>query len=188
MRRLRAFSGSNSARQTPVSTVDGGYGLSRSCVALSRSQSPKTRFTLRHPAQHRHDQRPTPDLTPAPVTVSRCTISIDQFQDAGVVPALGPTTRSQSTRPAGQNNKPWAVTLARGTPVQIFGIISTGRTSSPTSDHPGCELGNNRTAAPGGLVPDQRRRTVQLVGSAEIVDQVSSTTQCSIPEQPKRGR
>ena len=105
-----------------------------------------------------------PDLTPAPVTgVTHYTINIDQFQDAGVVPALGPTTLrgfNPTRLLAGQNNKHLGGIIVgqKGTPVQI-----TFRNNLPGGTHiipndltiPGANLGNNRTAVHlhGGLVP-----------------------------------
>jgi spore coat protein A len=105
-----------------------------------------------------------PDLTPAPVTgVTHYTINIDQFQDAGVVPTLGPTTLrgfNPTRLLAGQNNKHLGGIIVgqKGTPIQI-----TFRNNLPGGTHiipndltiPGANLGNNRTAVHlhGGLVP-----------------------------------
>ena len=104
------------------------------------------------------------DLTPAPVTgVTHYTINIDQFQDAGVAPTLGPTTLrgfNPTRLLAGQNNKHLGGILVgqKGTPIQI-----TFRNNLPGGTHiipndltiPGANLGNNRTAVHlhGGLVP-----------------------------------
>ena len=104
------------------------------------------------------------DPTPAPVTgVTHYTINIDQFQDAGVVPTLGPTTLrgfNPTRLLAGQNNKHLGGIIVgqKGTPVQI-----TFRNNLPGGTHiipndltiPGANLGNNRTAVHlhGGLVP-----------------------------------
>ena len=105
-----------------------------------------------------------PDLTPAPVTgVTHYTINIDQFQDAGVAPTLGPTTLrgfNPTRLLAGQNNKHLGGIIVgqKGTPIQI-----TFRNNLPGGTHiipndltiPGANLGNNRTAVHlhGGLVP-----------------------------------
>ena len=105
-----------------------------------------------------------PDLAPAPVTnVTHYTINISQFQDAGVVPTLGPTTLrgfNPTRLLAGQNNKHLGGIIVgqKGTPVQI-----TFRNNLPGGTHiipndltiPGANLGNNRTAVHlhGGLVP-----------------------------------
>jgi spore coat protein A, manganese oxidase len=105
-----------------------------------------------------------PDLTPAPVTgATHYTIGIDQFQDAGVCPALGPTTLrgfNPTRLLAGQNNRHLGGILVgqRGTPIQI-----TFRNNLPGGMHiipndltiPGANQGNNRTAVHfhGGLVP-----------------------------------
>ena len=105
-----------------------------------------------------------PDLTPAPVTgVTHYTINIDQFQDAGVAPTVGPTTLrgfNPTRLLAGQNNRHLGGILVgqKGTPIQI-----TFRNNLPGGTHiipndltiPGANLGNNRTAVHlnGGLVP-----------------------------------
>ena len=105
-----------------------------------------------------------PDLTPAPVTgVTHYTINISQFQDAGVVPTLGPTTLrgfNPTRLLAGQNNTHLGGILVgqKGTPIQI-----TFRNNLPGGTHiipndltiPGANLGNNRTTVHlhGGLVP-----------------------------------
>ena len=105
-----------------------------------------------------------PDLTPAPVTgVTHYTINIGQFQDAGVVPTLGPTTLrgfNPTRLLAGQNNTHLGGIIVgqKGTPIQI-----TFRNNLPGGMHiipndltiPGANLGNNRTAVHfhGGLVP-----------------------------------
>lgn len=105
-----------------------------------------------------------PDLTPAPVTgVTHYTINIDQFQDAGVCPALGPTTLrgfNPTSLLAGQNNAHLGGIIVgqKGVPIQI-----TFRNNLPGGMHiipndltiPGANQGNNRTAVHlhGGLVP-----------------------------------
>jgi len=105
-----------------------------------------------------------PDVAPAPVTgVTHYTINIDQFQDDGVCPALGPTTLrgfNPARLLAGQNNRHLGGILVgqKGTPIQI-----TFRNNLPPGMHiipndltiPGANLGNNRTAVHlhGGLVP-----------------------------------
>ncbi len=104
------------------------------------------------------------DPTPAPVTgVTHYTINIDQFQDDGVCPTLGPTTLrgfNPTRLLAGQNNRHLGGILVgqRGVPIQI-----TFRNNLPGGLHiipndltiPGASLGNNRTAVHfhGGLVP-----------------------------------
>src|SRR5215475_792474 len=66
-----------------------------------------------------------PDLTPAPVTgVTHYTININQFQDSGVCPALGPTTLrgfNPTRLLAGQNNRHLGGILVgqKGVPIQI---------------------------------------------------------------------
>ena len=105
-----------------------------------------------------------PDPTPAPVTgVTHYTINIDQFQDPGVCPSLGPTTLrgfNPARLLAGRNNTHLGGILVgqKGTPIQI-----TFRNNLPGGMHiipndltiPGADLGNNRTAVHfhGGLVP-----------------------------------
>ena len=106
-----------------------------------------------------------PDLTPAPVTgVTHYTINIDQFQDAGVCPTLGPTTLRgfNPTRLLGtsQHNTHLGGIIVgqKGTPIQI-----TFRNNLPPGPHiipndltiPDANEGNNRTAVHlhGGLVP-----------------------------------
>jgi len=105
-----------------------------------------------------------PDLTTAPVTgVTHYTINIDQFQDAGVCPALGSTTL-RGFNPAnllvGQNNIHLGGIIVgqKGVPIQI-----TFKNNLPGGAHiipndltiPGANQGNNRTAVHfhGGLVP-----------------------------------
>ena len=88
---------------------------------------------------------------------------IDQFQDAGVAPTLGPTTLrgfNPTRLLAGQNNKHLGGIIVgqKGTPIQI-----TFRNNLPGGTHiipndltiPGANLGNNRTTVHlhGGLVP-----------------------------------
>jgi len=105
-----------------------------------------------------------PDLTTAPVTgVTHYTINIDQFQDAGVCPALGPTTLrgfNPTRLLAGQNNRHLGGIIVgqKGVPIQI-----TFKNNLPGGMHiipndltiPGANQGNNRTAIHfhGGLVP-----------------------------------
>jgi spore coat protein A len=105
-----------------------------------------------------------PDSTPAPVTgATHYTINIDQFQDTGVAPSLGPTTLrgfNPTQLLAGQNNKHLGGIIVgqKGTPIQI-----TFRNNLPGGTHiipndltiMGANLGNNRTAVHlhGGLVP-----------------------------------
>ena len=105
-----------------------------------------------------------PDPTAAPVTgVTHYTINIDQFQDAGVCPALGPTTLrgfNPTRLLAGQNNRHLGGIIVgqKGKPIQI-----TFRNNLPGGMHiipndlsiPGANLGNNRTSVHlhGGLVP-----------------------------------
>jgi len=105
-----------------------------------------------------------PDLAPAPVTgATHYTINIDQFQDPGVCPALGPTTLrgfNPTRLLAGQNNRHLGGILVgqKGTPIQI-----TFRNNLPGGMHiipndltiMGANFGNNRTAVHfhGGLVP-----------------------------------
>jgi len=105
-----------------------------------------------------------PDLSPAPVTgVTHYTINIDQFQDAGVCPALGPTTLrgfNPTRLLAGQNNRHLGGILVgqKGVPIQL-----TFRNNLPGGLHIipndlsilGANQGNNRTAIHfhGGLVP-----------------------------------
>src|SRR5512136_1683110 len=66
-----------------------------------------------------------PDATPAPVTgVTHYTINIDQFQDAGVCPTLGPTTLrgfNPTRLLAGQNNRHLGGIIVgqKGVPIQI---------------------------------------------------------------------
>jgi spore coat protein A len=66
-----------------------------------------------------------PDPSLAPVTgVTHYTINIDQFQDAGVCPSLGPTTLrgfNPTRLLAGQNNRHLGGIIVgqRGTPIQI---------------------------------------------------------------------
>jgi spore coat protein A len=104
------------------------------------------------------------DLTPAPITgVTHYTINIDQFQDAGVCPTLGPTTLrgfNPTRLLAGQNNRHLGGIIVgqKGTPIQI-----TFRNNLPPGTHiipndltiPHANEGNNRTAVHlhGGLVP-----------------------------------
>jgi spore coat protein A len=105
-----------------------------------------------------------PDLTPAPVTgVTHYTLNIDQFQDAGVCPALGPTTLrgfNPTRLLVGQNNRHLGGIIVgqKGVPIQL-----TFRNNLPGGKHiipndltiPGANQGNNRTAVHfhGGLVP-----------------------------------
>ena len=105
-----------------------------------------------------------PDSSPAPVTgVTHYTINIDQFQDAGVCPTLGPTTLrgfNPSNLLAGQNNKHLGGIIVgqKGVPIQV-----TFRNNLPGGLHiipndqtiPGANLGNNRTSVHlhGGFVP-----------------------------------
>ena len=104
------------------------------------------------------------DASVAPVTgAAHYTINIDQFQDSGVCPALGPTTLrgfNPTRLLAGENNRHLGGILVgqRGVPIQI-----TFRNNLPGGTHiipndvtiPGANLGNNRTAVHfhGGLVP-----------------------------------
>src|SRR5215475_5744696 len=66
-----------------------------------------------------------PDLTPAPVTgVMHYTININQFQDAGICPTLGPTTLrgfNPTRLLAGQNNRHLGGILLgqKSVPIQI---------------------------------------------------------------------
>jgi spore coat protein A, manganese oxidase len=101
---------------------------------------------------------------PAPVTgVKHYTINIDQFQDAGVCPALGPTTLrgfNPTWKIAGENNRHLGGIIVgeKGVPIQI-----TFRNNLPGGMHIipndltilGANQGNNRTAVHfhGGLVP-----------------------------------
>jgi len=105
-----------------------------------------------------------PDPTLAPVTGAKhYTINIDQFQDPGVCPALGPTTLrgfNPTRLLAGQNNRHLGGILVgqKGTPIQL-----TFRNNLPAGTHiiPNDQTimhaneGNNRTAVHfhGGLVP-----------------------------------
>jgi FtsP/CotA-like multicopper oxidase with cupredoxin domain len=105
-----------------------------------------------------------PDLAPAPVTgVTHYTIGIDEFNDAGVCPALGPTMLrgfNPARLLAGQNNRHLGGIIVgqRGQPVQI-----TFRNNLPAGMHVipndltimGANQGNNRVAVHfhGGLVP-----------------------------------
>ena len=105
-----------------------------------------------------------PDVAPAPVTgATHYTINIDQFQDAGVCPALGPTTLrgyNPTNLLAGQNNRHLSGVLVgqKGVPIQI-----TFRNNLPGGMHiipndltvMGANMGNNRTAVHfhGGHVP-----------------------------------
>lgn len=105
-----------------------------------------------------------PDPTAAPVTgVTHYTINIDQFQDAGVCPALGATTLrgfNPTRLLAGQNNRHLGGVLVghKGVPIQL-----TFRNNLPGGMHiipndltlPGANQGNNRTAVHfhGGFVP-----------------------------------
>lgn len=105
-----------------------------------------------------------PDLAPAPVTgVTHYTINIDQFQDAGVCPTLGPTTLrgfNPTALLAGQKNRHLGGILVgtKGTPIQI-----TFQNNLPGGMHiipndltiMGADKGNNRTCVHfhGGLVP-----------------------------------
>ena len=104
------------------------------------------------------------DATPAPVTgVTHYTININQFQDPGVCPSLGPTTLrgfNPTRLLAGQNNRHLGGIIVgqKGIPIQI-----TFRNTIPSGTHiipndltiPGANLGNNRTAVHlhGGFVP-----------------------------------
>lgn len=106
-----------------------------------------------------------PDATSAPVTgVKHFTIDIDQYQDAGVCPSLGPTTlRGFNPRVllAGQPNRHLGGIIIgqKGTPIQI----TFQNNLNPIAKHiipndltiPGANLGNGRTAVHfhGGLVP-----------------------------------
>ena len=105
-----------------------------------------------------------PDPTGAPVTgVKHYTININQFQDAGVCPALGPTTLrgfNPTRLLAGLNNTHLGGIIVgqKGVPIQI-----TFRNNLPSGLHiipndltiPGANLGDNRTTVHlhGGLVP-----------------------------------
>src|ERR1051326_5031601 len=105
-----------------------------------------------------------PDAAPCPVTgVTHYTINIDQFQDPGVCPTLGPTTLrgfNPTNLLRGQNNRHLGGIIVgqKGTPIQI-----TFRNNIPAGMHiipndltiPGANLGNNRTSVHlhGGFVP-----------------------------------
>ena len=105
-----------------------------------------------------------PDPNPAPVTgVTHYTMSIDQFQDPGVVPQLGPTTLrgfNPTRLLAGQNNRHLGgiIVAQSGHPIQL-----TFRNNLPPGMHiipndrtiMGAELPANRTCVHfhGGSVP-----------------------------------
>jgi spore coat protein A, manganese oxidase len=105
-----------------------------------------------------------PDLFPAPVTgVTHYTLTIDQFQDDGICPTLGPTTLrgyNPTRLLAGQNNRHLGGILVgqKGVPIQL-----TFRNRLPAGPHlipndlsiMGADQGNNRTAVHfhGGFVP-----------------------------------
>lgn len=112
-------------------------------------------------------------LLPAPVTgVKHYTIAIDQFQDDGVCPSLGPTTLrgfNPTRLLAGQINRHLGgIIVAKGRAPGVSGdrsepIQITFRNNLPGGLHiipsdqtiPGANQGNNRTAVHfhGGLVP-----------------------------------
>ncbi len=106
-----------------------------------------------------------PDGSPAPVTgVQHYTINVNQYQDAGVAPTLGPTTLRgyhplhQLGGPQPQAHLGGIIVAQRGVPIQL-----TFRNNLPGGLHiipndltlPGANLGNNRVAVHihGGLVP-----------------------------------